>query len=252
MSSALSALICLLLLTMTVVAQQPAKSAARMVVIKPKEGMQQQFDEGYKRHLDWHRRNKDKWTWYGWQVVTGDRLGYFMDGTFGHLWEDFDRAVAPAEDAADNAKNVAPYGDFLSNAYYVLLPEVSRTRLLEDGTPSLFIEVLYYQLYPGKELEFERVLSKAHEAHGKTEPPRRYAWYKLISGGHQPLYVLMLPYNKSSELQSAEKSFTNALEEAYPQREAASYVESLRATVREIRSETLRYRADMSYFPSKE
>ena len=55
-----------------------------------------------------------------------------------------------------------------------------------------------------------------------------------------------------AELQSAEKSFTTALEEAYPQREAASYVESLRATVREIRGEALRYRADMSYFPSKE
>src|SRR3712207_695819 len=107
-------------------AQAPAGLAARIVVIKPKDGMQKQFEEGYKRHLEWHRRNHDPWAWYGWQVVAGSRLGYFIDGTFGHRWEDFGAPVGPAEDAADNALNVAPYGDFLSLAHYVLRPEVSR------------------------------------------------------------------------------------------------------------------------------
>src|SRR5580765_6771708 len=74
-------LLALFPLGMSVAAQQRQTSpAARIVVIKPKEGMQKQFEEGYKRHLEWHRRNKDTWTWYGWQIIAGDRFGYFMDG----------------------------------------------------------------------------------------------------------------------------------------------------------------------------
>lgn len=245
------ALIVLLLLATAVIAQQSTGSAARIVVIKPKEGMQRQFDEGYKRHLDWHRQNKDTWTWYGWQVITGDRLGYFVDGTFGHHWDNFDRAVAPAADAADNAVNVAPYGDFLSVAQFILLPEVSRNRLLEEGSPSPFIEVLYYHLYPGKESEFERILRKAHEAHGRVKPPRLYTWYKLVSGGNHPMYMLMLPYSKLSDFRLSEKPFTAVLEEVFPQNESRALLESLRGTVRDVRSETFRYRADMSYFPPK-
>lgn len=244
-------LITLFLAAASAVAQQPTGVAARMVTIKPKDGMRHQFEEGYKRHLDWHRQNKDTWTWYGWQVITGERFGHFVDGTFGHNWDDFDRAVAPAADAADNAENVVPYGDFLSVAQYVLLPEFSRNRSLEDGTPSPFIELVYYHLFPGKESEFERIVRATHGAYGKTKQPRTYAWYKLVSGGDHPTYMLLLPYNKASDSQSSEKSFTAVLEEAYPPRESRKLLRQLRDTVRDIRSENLRYRVDMSYFPPK-
>jgi hypothetical protein len=230
-------------------AQKPAGTAARIVVIKPKEGLQQQFEQGYRRHLDWHRQNKDPWVWYGWQIISGERVGYFMDGTFGRAWTDFDAAVSPAADAADNAANVVPYGDFLSLAHYVLLPQVSQSRLLEERRPPPFIETVYYHLYVGKEAEFESLLRKAHEAHRKTQPARSYAWYKLVSGGSQPMYLLMLPHNKWSDLQASEKSFTAVLEEVYPQSEARRLLASLSAAVREMRSETLRYRVDLSYFP---
>ena len=229
--------------------QRPGGLAARIVLIRPKDGMQKQFEEGYKRHLEWRRRNQDHWTWYGWQVITGTHVGYFMDGTFGHRWEDFDRPVAPAEDAADNVQNVSPYGDFLSVSQYVLRPELSHGHLLEEQTPSPSIELLHFQIHLGKESDFEEILRKVHAATVKGNSPRRHTWYQLVNGGEQSTYILMLPHDKFSELQSSSKPLTSMLEGAYPPAETKRLSNLLSAAVREVRSETLRYRTDMSYFP---
>lgn len=44
-------------------------SAAFLFAYYPKEGMSVQFNQGYKRHLDWHREHKDPLVWYAWYVV---------------------------------------------------------------------------------------------------------------------------------------------------------------------------------------
>src|SRR6476660_1106439 len=100
--------------------------AARITILAPKPGMQKDLEEGYKRHLEWHRSNADKWTWYGWIVTTGPRFGYLVDGTFDHEAADFDTPVSPAEDAADNAKNVFPYASVAGTAFYRMRPDLSR------------------------------------------------------------------------------------------------------------------------------
>lgn len=232
--------------------RQPTGPAARIVIIKPKEGMQKQFEEGYKRHLGWHQRNKDTWTWYGWQIVAGERYGYFMDGTFGHRWEEFDSAVSPAEDAADNALNVAPYGDFRSLGHYLMRPDLSRGNPLEDKTPSPFLELLHYRVHPGKEGDFEQVIRRAHEAAARSNQPRRYTWYQLVNGGELPTYILFLPHDKLSGLQSSHKLLTSLLKDAYPPQEAERLLKVLTSATREVHSEMLRYRADLSYFPSQD
>jgi len=65
--------------------------------------MDHDFEEGYKRHLGWHRQNGDSWSWNGWTIISGDATGYFVDGTFFHAWSDLDSPVSPAADGADNA-----------------------------------------------------------------------------------------------------------------------------------------------------
>ncbi len=230
-------------------AQQPTAAAARIVVIKPKEGMQKQFEEGYKRHLDWHRRKRDKWTWYGWQIVSGDRLGFFVDGTFGHRWEDFDTPVAPAEDAADNALNVLPYANFLAVGHYQLRPDVSNADLLEAGTPSAFLEFIYYHVRPGREREFEEVMRAVHDSLKRKPSTRRYSWYQLVNGGEQSTYILLLPHDKLSELKFSQQALTAVLGEANSDTEARRLLGLLNSSVRNARSELGRYRADLSYFP---
>jgi len=89
-----------------------------MVVWQMKPGMARDFEEGYKRHLDWHRKNNDTWTWRGWTIVSGEHFGYFVDGTFFHTWKELDTPVSPAADSADNGVNVMPYAEIRSAAFY--------------------------------------------------------------------------------------------------------------------------------------
>lgn len=83
----------------------------QFAVWKTKEGQLQNFENGYKQHLNWHKSNDDKWGWYGWFIVSGNRYGQFVDATFDHTWADFDKAVKPSEDTADNRLHVFPFGD---------------------------------------------------------------------------------------------------------------------------------------------
>ena len=59
--------------------------------------MDRDFEEGYTRHLTWHRKNDDGWTWYGWTTISGEHFGYFVDGTFFHAWSDLDSPVNPEQ-----------------------------------------------------------------------------------------------------------------------------------------------------------
>jgi len=45
----------------------------RVFVTVP-SGMAQQYEEGRERHMDWHRKQGDTWTWDTWQVETGQRV----------------------------------------------------------------------------------------------------------------------------------------------------------------------------------
>jgi len=169
------------------IARAQEANLARIVVIKPKPGQNAEFEAGYKRHLEWHRRNQDPWQWYGWTFVLGERLGQFMDGTFGHTAAGFDSAIKPAEDGADNAINVTPYADFVSHGVYERLDALSRGTPLPDTSPFLVLNT--YHVVHGQESAFERawqrVSSKANI--------ERATWYKLRLGGTGSQYILMRP-----------------------------------------------------------
>lgn len=226
----------LLLLSTLAYAQPAAGPYARMVVIQPKPGQDAAFEQGYQRHLEWHSKAGDRWTWYGWSFVLGDRLGMFMDGTFGHAAANFDAAVQPAGDAADNAANVVPYADFLGHGVFRRLDAASMGLPLPDTSP--FMAMATYTVAAGDEVAFERQLEAAtsRPGAGSGRPqggPGRFTWYKLQIGGSGPQYVLI----------RAAASFAAAAElpEVLPP--------GARAMVRSARTELLRYRAEMSYAP---
>src|SRR5436309_4866286 len=78
---------------------------ARISVLRPHDGDTVDFEAGYIRHLDWHRQNKDTWTWYGWTVWAGERQRWFVYATFGHSAAEMDSPVDPAGDERDNIVN---------------------------------------------------------------------------------------------------------------------------------------------------
>ena len=165
----------LLLLSAQAFAQPAAGPFARMVVIQPKPGQGAAFEQGYQRHLEWHKGANDLWTWHGWSFVLGDRLGMFMDGTFGHAAANFDTAVQPAGDAADNAVNVVPYADFLSHGVFRRLESASvglQVAQIDLSTFDLPITVVTDE----EMAAHETVLAELDKASGgKTQ------WRKLVA-----------------------------------------------------------------------
>ncbi|PQP01191.1 hypothetical protein C5614_06535 [Massilia phosphatilytica] len=201
-------------------AQSP--SYARMVVIAPRPGQADAFEKGYERHLQWHKGVQDPWTWYGWTFVLGNRLNRFMDGTFGHAAADFDAAVQPAADAADNNVNVVPYADFVSHGIYQRMDAMSAGEPLPDAAP--FLSMTTYHIRPGQEAAFEQAVARARGT-------ARQTWYRLQAGGEAPQYVLM----------RAVASFGAAATLGTPY--------TLSGLVDRVDNELLRYRANLSYHP---
>jgi len=76
--------------TTSVSAQEEAGDIARAFVVKAKPGMEQKFEEAYKKHIAWHEQQNDDWTWDTWQFQTGERFGQYMIRTEDHHWQDFD------------------------------------------------------------------------------------------------------------------------------------------------------------------
>lgn len=157
---------------------------ARIVVIAPRPGQATAFDAGYQRHIEWHRTNRDPWTWYGWSFVLGPRLGQFMDGSFGHAAADFDNPIDPAGDRANNAANVTPYADFVSHGVYRRIDEISRGAPLPDT--SAYLVLTTYQVRPGSAAAFEHAVGARAAAAGG-----RSSWFRLELGGGGPQYLLM-------------------------------------------------------------
>lgn len=199
-----------------------AQSYARMVVIVPKSGQAEAFEKGYERHLQWHKGVQDPWTWYGWTFVLGNRINRFMDGTFGHAAADFDAAVQPAADAADNSVNVVPYADFVSHGIYQRMDAMSAGEPLPDTSP--FLSMTTYHIRPGQEAAFEQAVARARGTSRQT-------WYRLQAGGEAPQYVLM----------RAVASFGAAAALGTPY--------TLSGLVDRVDNELLRYRPNLSYRP---
>jgi hypothetical protein len=199
---------------------------ARIAVLRPHDGDTVDFEAGYIRHLDWHKQAGDTWTWYGWNVTYGDRQRWFIYATFGHAAGDFDNPVAPAEDERDNVLNVTPHAQFIGNALYEFLPELSRGSAEPQATPRL--EMTTVELAPGAAAAFERALRSR-----QSKLQHETLWYRMVAGGTAPRYVRLRSQSSYAALAAA------ASEQALP--------DELNALVAKQTIEILTLRPTMSY-----
>ena len=230
----------------------PEADAAFLFAYRPHTGQEEAFRAGYRRHLDWHREHQDPLVWYGWMVLTGERPGLFVDGVFGIPFSALDRRVDPAGDAADLAENVTPYGGPIFRTALRLRRDLSTATRLESHDPSLLVTVAWVHLKPGMDRRFAEVLRKLKAAatpSAVSEPPSEYTWYELVSGGAEPMYLLMLPAGSITELGARPSTLSRLVGELLHSGEAEAAREELAATVHEIFNETWRYLPVLSYFP---
>lgn len=206
----------------------------QFVFWKPKEGLEQKFEAGYKQHLLWHKANNDPWGWYGWYVVSGARLGQFVDATVGHTWSDFDTPVRPSEDMADNRLHVFPFGE-LQAAFKVSQVKALSTDV--QGLKSRFTRMIMLAVTDMPDaLKVVEKLKTQYEALSI----QHFQTYSIVDGGDVNRIMILLgfgsyhAYGKSAGLQV----------------DLAAIERSLNVKViTSITSETLVYREDMSLFP---
>lgn len=239
------------LLAAPVLAQQPAENVGRVIVSVPKSGMMKQYEEGRKKHMDWHRKNNDSWAWIVYQVMTGESTGAYLSTTFGHTWKDMDDwdAAHGEADTADANANMGPAIGAQQESIWAFMPRASKVPA--DSTPAKMEEVLHFLLKPGEEREFNYGIHKITEAINKTNWATHFEWFVLVNGGEGPHYVLVIPLRSWADMKEPEPSFDMMLEKALGKHEAEEVMKSVdRATKRQW-SEIIVYRPDLSHIPAK-
>lgn len=223
--------------------------AGMLFLVEAREGQKDQFETGYKRHLDWHRRNNDPWAWPAWEILTGNRAGAYLEGTFGHSWSGFDRRIKPAEDAADHKVNVDPSLSRHVRNILVRKAKLSRGQPLEERRPPPFLLAVTHEIKPGAEEEFESMLAGFRQVAEQSNWHESFAWYALVDGGALPSYLLVIPIRNFDALAPSERSVPQVLATQQSRADRDRHLKTYRQSVLSVRSELLRYRADLSYLP---
>ena len=227
-----------------IAAQDAPGTIGQVIVTRVKAGMGKQYQEGRKRHLAWHKKQGDSWTWSTSEVTSGPYTGSYVTVSFGHRWKDFDdwEARFGQGDTIDVDLNLTPYSESTTISYYEYLADLSRPA----AAPSKMSEVVHFLLNPEKESEFRHALQRAHEAIGKTSWPVTYSWFELKNGGEVPHFVLVLPHNSFADMADPEVSFPAMLTKAFGPYEAGVILDGFGRASKSQWSELLVYRPDLS------
>jgi hypothetical protein len=214
-------------------------------------GDEPRFYEGYGQHLQWHRVHEDSLIWYGWQVLTGERLGMFIDGTFGRPFLAIDRRVDPAGDAADFAATAAPFADAVFREGYALRPELSTGTPLEDGRPTPMLEVIAYRVRPGGQERFEIAARHAREAAAGSPDLPQLTWYEKVNGGQLGQYLLVVHRNGFAGWDAGRADLSFLARSVTDARERTALAAILAEVVIDVRSELWRYLPGSSLIPER-
>jgi hypothetical protein len=230
-------------------AQEKPGNVAEVVTVMAKGGAYQQLEQALKGHYQWHKSQKDNFAWFVWEVANGDHAGSFVIGTFGHHWKDLDaRASFEKADEADFIANVVPTASAVVPAFYATIPEASRpTGAME---PPAMSQLTHYYVKLAGVPEFNDALKEIKSALDKANYPVHSVWYRLVSGGEGPHYVVATGRNGFAEFEPPEKSIETALTEAYGARKATSLLNAIRENTVRIYTEILQYRPDIGYIPA--
>lgn len=223
-------------------AHQPNEHAAFLFAYSPKIDQESRFEEGYRRHLAWHRNAHDPLLWYGWYVTTGERTGTFIDGTFGLTFAAFDKRVEPTADGADFEQNVAPFAIPLWRAVYRLRSDLSTAQPLETRKPAALAEVMHVAVEPGAEREFESVLEAVRTGLLSAQPPVAFTCYQLVAGLDDSSYLLMVSRSGWTDYDTA-LPLQHLIDRTMGVRRAR--------IVRRMSTETWSYRPDLSRLPDE-
>jgi len=220
----------------------------------PKPGEAKQYEAARTKHWGWHKGQKDAWTYYVWQVVSGDNTGAYVVGTLGHAWKELDAREATAKaDLADAYATIGPTLARSMASYWTERTDISQSPIAAGWSPTPLMAIATYLLRPDAVNDFVDAVKKINEGIKKTNypVPGPSRWYQLVNGGENPTFVLVGDRANWAAFQPNDKTLDAAMAEAYGKDEGAALMASLRKTFHSIHTSIYKYRADLSYIPAK-
>jgi hypothetical protein len=232
------------LLALPAVGRADGGNVVMIHCVDVQQGAQAQFEQGVKKHMNWHRTQKDTWSWLGWTVLSGPDSGRHCFGSFDHKWEDFDKpAVSMQADEADVMVNFASFVKKHEASFWTRLSEVSRPA----PQPAPMSSVVFFYARFGMDDEFNSLIGEFHKAIEKTQMPWKYQWYALASGGEGGTYALVLPRANFASFNPSGKPFNEMLEEAYGKTAANALLDRWHKVVERSENHLIQGRPDLSY-----
>lgn len=231
---------------------QNANNVCRIYFSTPKPGMDQQYEAGRKKHMQFHRNQKDTWTWNTYAIETGNNAGTYVTSSCGHSWKDFDdwEARMGKADLADGATNLSPYVGGGRNGFYVYRADMSLGPANQAPPPITAVTV--YVLHPGAGPDFIAAIKKINEALGKQPDwPKTSGWLQLANGGEGPTFVLLNNRKNWADFAPLSKTTAEALTEAFGKEVSDQTMKTIRDSTASVYSEAATYHADLSYVPGK-
>ncbi len=230
-------------------AQEPQANVGRIYWSWARPGQVQQYEAGNKKHNEFHKMKKDPWTWSMWQVVSGNRAGQYVTGSFNHQWKDFDNLpVSQAEDDADYFKNVEPFEANWRGEHIVLMPAHSQPPDSTDPYP--LYQVWLVRTKPGKAEQYLNAIKKIPGAIEKAGVPWHYTVWSVADGGEEGSFYISFPMKTWGERAENGPPFEEVLTKAYGRSEAHAIQDALSDAEAGTTSMILVYRPDLSYVPA--
>jgi len=210
---------------------------------KIKDGMDDAFNAGYERDLEWHKSQKDNWSWVGWYVSNGERRDRFIDATPNHAWSDFDNwKVNGSLNAKLNKIHWAPYVENPTGGYKIILPSFSNSTANWFKSRSLQVHTIKIEISKEKVfLDFLRDFKVFLKTYLKGT---HFVWMKTASGGSTNEYQLFICLKKREQMEFVSKIF-NATE--MPNEVWKNYTTSVTSNI----SEMWGYEPTMSLYPNE-
>ena len=231
---------------------QNANNVCRVYFFKPKPGADAQYEAGRKKHMQFHRTQKDTFTWGTWLIQTGENTGTYVTSTCGHAWKDFDeweKRMGKA-DTADSNINLVPNAGATWDGFYVERADLSLAP--PNRPPAAMTAVTIYVLKPGAAPDFIGAVTKINAALQKSSDiPKNSTWLQLINGGEGPSFVLLSDRNSYADMAPGPKSIIDAVTDAYGQETSDQIFKTIRNSTAHVSTELAEYRADLSYVPGK-
>jgi hypothetical protein len=234
----------------------PAAPADAMIVQviagMARPGSEAQYIEGRKRHVEWHRSQKDQWAWHAYDVISGENSGAIVTVTSPHKWADRDaREKFMMEDQADVMRNIAPYASPHQISYWVARSDMSRAGAPKPADPPTpYYTVQYFDLHVDAMPTFVATSKRIAAALDKINAPGvKGLWYQLVNGGESARFALVTPRKNWAEFGDGMPGRVDENLQKALGPEGATLIATLRKSVKRAWTEALQHRDDISYHP---